>query len=219
MDLDDTLWPILPTLLAAEQALHAHLSIHFPTVASQFPPAAMRQVRDQIALENPHLQHDFSLLRILSLRHTMLPFGASEADVQRAFEVLFTARHQVQLFPGVEAALSQLAQRWPLIAVSNGNAELKRIGLDRYFIGQVSAREFGAAKPEPGIFIHACERLKVTPNHVLHIGDHAEQDVLGALRAGLMAAWNNETDTPWPHLHQKPHFRAQSLTQLAAQLR
>lgn len=198
LDLDDTLWPIEPVMLRAEVSLHNWLEAHCPEVAAAFPVPTMRELRTAVWLEHPELQHDFTATRMISLRRALLPHGYSEFQVQQAFEVFYAARNQVQLYPEVLAVLDTLAARLPLVAVSNGNADLKRIGLDHYFVGAFNAREHGAAKPDPSIFLGACAFLKCDPGQVLHVGDHPEQDAWGAMQAGLKAAWLNRHDAAWP---------------------
>ena len=228
LDLDDTLWPIAPTIERAEARLHAWLETHFPDVASAYPIATMRALRARIWLENPALQHDFTTTRLLSLRASMLPFGALEADVQTAFQIFFDARHEVTLFPGTRESLQRLAAHWPLVALTNGNADLSRIGLDEYFHARIDARSFGAAKPDRGIFIAACNAAATRPEHTLHIGDHPHQDVFGAINAGMHAAWITDPNNTWSMLEpamtfgqqwlEGPHLRATSLSELCANL-
>ena len=226
LDLDDTLWPIAPTIERAELRLHSWLEIHFPAVATNYPIKIMRALRERIWLENPDLQHDFTATRLLSLREAMLPLGALEADVQSAFEIFFDARHDVTLFPGTREALERLAARWPLVALTNGNADLNRIGLQQYFHARIDARSFGAAKPDRGIFLAACNAAAAMPEQTLHIGDHPHQDIFGAMNAGLHAAWITDPKTSWSELSttlttptfQGPHLRAASLSELCASL-
>ena len=72
-DLDDTLWPIAPVMLRAEPQLDAWLRAHCPRTADAYPVETMRVLRDRVAEENPHLAHDFSAQRRLSLRAALLP--------------------------------------------------------------------------------------------------------------------------------------------------
>ncbi len=225
LDLDDTLWPIAPTIVRAEARLHAWFETHFPEVALAYSITTMRALRERIWLENPALQHDFTATRMISLRAAMLPWGAVEADVQTAFEIFFDARHDVTLFPGTREALQRLAAHWPLIALTNGNADLSRIGLDRYFHAHIDARSFGAAKPDRGIFLAACSAAAAKPEHTLHIGDHPHQDVFGAMNAGMHAAWITDPNNTWQPSHdpgqaqfEGPHLRAASLSELCASL-
>jgi FMN hydrolase / 5-amino-6-(5-phospho-D-ribitylamino)uracil phosphatase len=214
LDLDDTLWPIAPTMARAEAVLHAWFERHHPQVAAAFSVPVMRQHREQIWQANPHLQHDFTATRLMSLRAAMLPFGASEADVTLAFEVYFAARNEVTLFPGAAVALGALAARLPIVSLSNGNADLQRIGIAEHFSARIDARSFGVAKPDPAIFLAACGALGCAPEQVLHIGDHPQQDVDGARCAGLHAAWIAPDDAPWPLATPRPRLRAASLRAL-----
>lgn len=197
LDLDDTLWPIAPIVLRAEQRLHDWLLVHCPAVAEEYPIAAMRLLRDRISTENPHLAHDYTAQRKLSLTTALRPHGYGEDVVEAAFEAFYAARNEVELFADARPALERLAARVPLISLSNGNADLGRIGLRHLFVDCVTAREFGAAKPEPGIFLEACRRLSVEPQYVLHVGDDPLLDVHGARRAGLPTAWLNRNGQIW----------------------
>lgn len=204
LDLDDTLWPIGPTLAAAEATLAAWLRGHAPATAARFPPAAMLALRHQVGVEHPGLAHDLSALRRLSLETALRAAGDDPALAGPAFEVYFEARQRITLHPEVPAALDRLAARWPLLALSNGNAELGATGVARWFVGSLSAREAGVAKPAPAIFAAACARLGAAPGRVLHAGDDWHSDVLGARRAGLRAAWLQRPGGPSLPPHGPP---------------
>jgi FMN hydrolase / 5-amino-6-(5-phospho-D-ribitylamino)uracil phosphatase len=218
LDLDDTLWPVLPALVKAEQALHRWLEAKFPEAARHYSAERMRALRDQVWQAHPHLQHDFSAVRLISLRQALEPYGANENDIEDAFEVLFSARNQVDLFPNVLQWLTKLSAHLPLVSISNGNADLSRIGIARYFTATVQARQVGFAKPDARIFEAAIAKLGIAPEHVLHIGDHAEQDVCGAKRAGLQAAWIGEDPAVFEALDCRPNARATSFDALCSQL-
>ena len=189
LDLDDTLWPIWPTIERAESVLHAWLQVHAPATAQRFDRAGLRSLRDAVAAESPHWLHDLSAIRTESLRRALLLAGENPALSQAAFEVFFEARQQVVLYDDALVALERLARRYPLMALTNGNADLERIGLAPFFRGSVTARGLGVAKPDRRIFHHACAEMGCEPAQVLHIGDDFELDVKGALNAGLQAVW------------------------------
>ncbi|HEY6545129.1 MAG TPA: HAD family hydrolase, partial [Dokdonella sp.] len=67
LDLDDTLWPIAPAIDAAERALDDWLRTHHPGVAETWSIAALRTLREQVALEHPHLAHDYGAQRRLTI--------------------------------------------------------------------------------------------------------------------------------------------------------
>ena len=189
LDLDDTLWPVRPTLVAAEKVLGGWLRAHAPATAQAMPPAAMLALRAEVAAEHPHWAHDLSAIRLETIRRALRRNGDDPALAETAFDVFFDARHAVTLYADVLPGLERLASRYRLVAVSNGNAELHRIGLDHFFSGSVSARLHGAAKPDPSIFRAACEAAQAAPHQVLHLGDDLGTDVDGALAAGLHAGW------------------------------
>ena len=88
-----------------------------------------------------------------------------------------------------EPTLRGLRERAVKIGVvSNVPRELATIfaahGLDRFIDAFTHSYEVGAEKPDPRIFLAACERLGVDPGETLMVGDHAVADG-GAVRAGL----------------------------------
>jgi FMN hydrolase / 5-amino-6-(5-phospho-D-ribitylamino)uracil phosphatase len=214
LDLDDTLWPIWPTIEKAEKALHDWLTEHAPMAAALFSsPAALRDIRDQMATSRPELKHDMSALRRESIRLALYRAGENPLLAEPAFEVFFSYRQQVDLFDDARPALEFLARRFPLVSVSNGNADLRQIGLDHLFRASITAREFGVGKPDPRIFHAAAGAVETMPEHVLHVGDDATLDALGALNAGMQAAWVNRGDHMWPH-ELEPQVTLGNLTQL-----
>lgn len=217
LDLDDTLWPIAPVIARAEERLDAWLKIHCPRAAVAYPIAAMRALRERVAAENPHLSHDFTAQRCLSLEQALIPHGYTPAHVDAAFAEYYAARNEVECYADALPALERLAAHYPLVSLSNGNADLRRIGLDRFFRFSVSARECGVGKPDPGIFRAACERLDLPAAAVLHVGDDAELDVAGAHAAGLRSAWINRNGAPWSGA-APPHLDVRNLCDLVDRL-
>jgi putative hydrolase of the HAD superfamily len=124
--------------------------------------------------------------------------GIVDAPIDTLWEIYFAARNQVELYPDSLAALTRIAARWPLASLTNGNADLQRIGIGQHFRHQVCAREHGVAKPDPRIFLAAADLLGVAPAEVLHVGDDPAMDICGARDAGLRTAWINREDRPWP---------------------
>jgi len=188
---------------------------HSPATAAMYPVAAMRELRERSFRDNPHLHHDLSALRRLTLREALENSGADLALLEPAYEAFYAARNQVEFYPDAVDALARIAARVPVAALSNGNADLARIGLDHHFAFQLGSREHGAAKPAASIFHAACERLGVAPAQVLHVGDHIEMDVVGAMQAGLRGCWINRVEHTWHHPSLQPDLQFDTLTGLA----
>ena len=216
LDLDDTLWPFAPIGARVETVMHDWLATHCPRTAACFPIPAMRELRDRLNAQHPHLVHDFSTMRKMTLEHAMREAGDDPAvHVEPAFEAFFAERNRVEFYPDTLDALARLSARLPLAALSNGNADLVRIGVHQHFSFQLGAREHGAPKPSASIFLAACERLGVEPGHVLHVGDDIEMDVVGAAQAGLRTCWLNRDGHAWPRADISPDLHLPSLSALA----
>lgn len=212
LDLDDTLWPIWPTIARAEQVLADWLVQHAPaTAALGADRQTLRAVREQVGRERPDLAHDLSALRRESIRGLLRQAGDDPALAEPAFEVFFAERQRVELFEDALPALERLSARYPLVALSNGNADVHRVGIGAHFTAAISAREFGVAKPDVRIFHAAAAAAGVAPQAVLHIGDDAHLDGVGALNAGMQLAWVNRHGHPWDHAPLQPHITLSDL--------
>jgi putative hydrolase of the HAD superfamily len=199
LDLDDTLWPVLPALIEAEHCVDRWLQQHHPDVASAWPIEAMRELRDQIARDNTHLSHDFSEQRRLTIRHAFAACGIDDAPVDELWRIYFAARNNVELYPDSLAALERINALVPLVSISNGNADLEVIGLHHFFHTRLNASGVGVAKPDARIFMAAAEALHVAPADILHVGDDPLLDVVGAREAGLRTVWLNRNGETWSH--------------------
>ncbi len=213
-DLDDTLWPIAPTIAHADQILANWLATHAPQTAVLSADLALRrEIRALIDARHPDRSHDLSFLRLESIRESLRRAGEAEHLAEAAFEAFFAARNQVFLFDGVVQTMSRLAARYPLVAVSNGNADVFRTPVGTYFQASVSARDCGVAKPDPRIFEAAAQRLALPLQAVLHVGDDVLADAVGARSVGMQTVWVNTHARDWPHDSPQP-LTVSAVTQL-----
>ena len=214
LDLDDTLWPVWPAIERAEKALENWLGHQAPMTAALFAnPKARHDLREQVARARPELKYNLSAMRREAIRLALNCSGEDPLLAEPAFEVFFDERHRVTLFDDAIPGLEFLSSRFPLVAVSNGNADIQRIGLGRFFHASISAQQFGVGKPDPRIFHAAAGSVGVNPTDVLHVGDDCTLDVLGALNCGMQTVWVNRSDHAWPH-ELTPHETITSLTEL-----
>ncbi|MGI4844574.1 MAG: HAD family hydrolase [Janthinobacterium lividum] len=190
-DLDDTLWPIAPVILEAEQILFAWLREHAPRVAQQFTIETLRQARLELLARQPEFQLDLGALRRAGLIAAFEQAGEDAGKVELAMTEFFAARNAVIPYDDVLPGLLRLKGRVLIGSVTNGNADLQTIGLARHFDASVAAPSFGVAKPDPRIFLEACRLLGVAPQEAVYVGDDLLLDVDGAQRAGLRAVWMN----------------------------
>ncbi|MCA8428906.1 HAD family hydrolase [Burkholderia seminalis] len=222
-DLDDTLWPFGPSVVRAEAMLRAWLIEHAPNTASVLPTQqALSELREEYERLRPDLAGDFRAMRIGSIRLALARANEDVALTDDAYDVFYAARNRVEFYDDAWPALTWLSARFPLIAVTNGNADLRLTGGGEFFRTTLSARAFGFAKPEPEIFHAAADALDVRPAELLHVGDDFHLDVVGALNAGLQAAWVVRDPRPegghTPRQAATPHLTLRDLSMLCRAL-
>ncbi|MDA0705152.1 MAG: HAD family hydrolase [Proteobacteria bacterium] len=198
IDLDDTLWAIHPVIHRAERRLYEWLGEHYPRITTMNSRDAILQQRVAVAADFPEQNHDYTFMRRTVLGRLGHAANYGDALVDEAMAVFDAARNDVAVFPEVRPALAALRERYVLVAVTNGNADLKRIGIDDLFHHFVSARTAGAAKPAQKIFDAAVQAGGADLQQTVHVGDHPEIDVQGARSAGLHSIWVNRSGQPWP---------------------
>lgn len=220
LDLDDTLWPIDPVILHAEEVLHTWLEKNAPQAAKYTSVDEARQIRKQVEAEHPEWQHDLGLYRLEAIRRILKRSAEDESLALDAFHVYLNARQNVTLYTDALPALKRLSSRFPLVAITNGNADLKHMGLDHYFENIVTAKQMKASKPDPRLFQQAQKLLGLEPAHILHIGDDFHTDVTGALKVGMQAAWVQRAAQPVPaHLQaHQPQYIVEDLMMLCEQI-
>jgi len=212
-DLDDTLWEVGPVIVRAEHAMLEFLAGRYPRVLELHTLDSMRDLRARMAIEHPAMRHDFTWLRLESLRRHAREAGYPEAMAQEAFAVFYRVRNEVTLYDDAVPALERLHARFRLFAISNGNADLAAIGLARFFEHALAARDAGMLKPDPRIFGLLLQRAGLGPEAVVHVGDDVIADVEGARRAGVTPVWLNRAGEQWPTAAPPP-LTVGSLTEL-----
>lgn len=217
-DLDNTLWDVEPVLARAEGALQAWLAEHGPRIVRRLTPQAMRRAREELAAREPHNAHDVSYLRLSALAAHAREHGYDETLAHAGFAVFLQARNEVEVFADVVPALVRLQRRFKLGSLSNGNADLKRIGLAHLFAVSLNARELGAGKPERHCFERLAVELDCRAHEILYVGDEPLLDVVAARAAGFGTVWMNRRALPWPQELAAADLNVSDCAQLATHL-
>ncbi len=184
-DLDDTLYDNRPVIERAERILHDWLAQNYPRLVERFDISDMYSLRKDVAQAYPHLRHDLTQIRKIALAQAGEKSGYSRHLVDPAFDVFYRARNEVQMYSDVRPTLRRLQHRYVLGALSNGNADVTRLGLDHFFEFSISATDVGAPKPDPAMFLEAVHRIGTTPEQVVHVGDDPVMDVAAATAVGM----------------------------------
>lgn len=220
LDLDNTLWPVDEVIRRAESVGAEWLQTEHPEVSARFDAPTLIALRQKLISENPAYLHNLTALRKAALHTAFIESGYSTADAQQASEAAFSifhdARNHVSLFPSVRETLEVLANRYTLCALTNGNADLKKIGLDDVFTFHHSAETIGKRKPEPDMFEAALRSANVRPHESVHLGDHPLEDIQAALNHGFNAIWADLMECPWPADLPAPTYRIKHWQELPA---
>ena len=157
-----------------------------------------------------------------ALDHTCLLFGLHLGPAER--EKLLDAYRTLPAFMDAREGLTRVRDAgFRLFAFSNGPAEavgslLAQAGLRDFFLDVVSVDEVKSFKPDPGVYSHFLRRAGAMGGDAWMISSNPF-DVLGALSAGMRAAWVQRSPEalfdPWGI---EPNFTVQSLLDLASQI-
>ena len=201
-DLDNTLWETESVVASAERTLMAWFAEHAPLFVERLDTEARKALRHEVLASDPALRHRVTDFRLAVMKLGLLRAGYAEEQAsdltRRGFEVFLEGRHAVTFFPHAERLLQGLSENYQLASISNGNADVRKLGLDKYFSVIVSADEVGLSKPDPAPFLTALQRAGIEPQRALHIGDHPEDDIQGARGVGMHALWFNRHGAEWP---------------------
>ncbi len=194
-DLDDTLYDNHPVIIRMESELLTWLQQTHPAVA-HMEKADWLQVKKHVLQQSPDLKSDVTLWRLVQLKHAFLSVGYDEAQAQVAAEegvqLALEWRSQFDVPQQSLDVLAELGERIPLVAITNGNVDLDKIGLTPYFQCVLKAGPDGLAKPAADLFVKAQQFLDLPAENILHVGDHLTTDVYGAKLAGFAACWFND---------------------------
>jgi putative hydrolase of the HAD superfamily len=193
-DLDDTLYDNHPVIRKTTAESHRFLQAYHPDL-HDFSVAAYQQLRDRLLAQEPDIYHDVTEWRRRTVEQAMLDVGLSPAEAQEGADKVMAVfahwRSQITVAPETHVALAALAERVPLVAITNGNAEPHLFGLDGYFQFVLRAGPHGRAKPYQDMYHLAAQRLALPLENILHVGDDLTTDVAGAVRCGMQACWIN----------------------------
>jgi 2-haloalkanoic acid dehalogenase type II len=217
-DLDNTLWDVDPVLARAEARWLQWLQENCPRIPERLTMDELRASRMALAAREPHNAHDFTYLRIASLAQHARECGYDASISEQAFEIFIAERNLLDLFPDVRPGFARLSKRYALASLSNGNADLARIGVADLFSVSLNARGIGAAKPDRRCFDRLVQDLNVAPQEIIYVGDDPVLDVEAARSAGLLTAWMNRIGQSWPTRIEPADFNVADCLDLAAQL-
>lgn len=230
LDLDDTILDDRSGIRAAWTAVALLVREAHPELAVDSVLGAISQVTDWF-WSDPERERrgrlDLVAARFEIVAGVLERLGRPDPPLAAAAARRYTAEREErqQLAEGALEALARLRRALPRLAlVTNGAAEPQRAKIERFALApyfdhvQVEG-EFGLGKPERRVFQHVVAALGAEPAHCLMVGDNYRCDVLGALGAGLHAAWVDAEGAGRPPAPApRPHATVRSLAELARRL-
>jgi len=213
-DLDDTLWDCAPVIDRAELKLHGWFEEHTPSLVDRYSLQDMRSYFAAYARSHPEYRADVTHLRKEAIKDLLSDCGYSRNLVEPAFASFIRVRSEVTLYENAFAVLEMLKAHYKLAALTNGNADLERVGIAHLFDDIQAASLSTIPKPHRCMFDNTASALGVELNEILHIGDNPETDIVGGQAAGAMTVWFNQHETTWPENLPKADIEINSLGKL-----
>ena len=203
-DLDDTLLDHSSACVAGATALHQRTGSErsLDAFVTHWESSLQRHYSRYLAGELSYDEQHWERVR------EVVDESLADADAARVFSIYLEAYETSwRLFPDAAVALDQLAGH-RIGIITNGQVEQQRRKLERTGLLSrcewiVISEEFGAAKPDPTIFRHACTRSGDIPARVVYVGDRYDVDAQAARRAGLQGVWLDRHRTTHT-LHEPP---------------
>lgn len=206
-DLDDTLHDDTSAYRRAAARVAAELAAERGVDEEALIDAYVEEVgRFWGGLRADDLSANVGRVRIELWRRALARVGIEDEALARRCAQRYNEyrRAHFALYPGALELLQSLRRGGKRIAlVTNGFAETHhdkiailnlRDAVDAVFV----ADEVGMVKPDPKLFVRACETLGSPPERGAMVGDRYERDIRGAAEAGLFTVWVNVRDEDVP---------------------
>ena len=95
------------------------------------------------------------------------------------------------------SVLEQLSAEYKLGVLTNGNADVNKLGIGHLFDFSISSMDVKSNKPDKAHFVKAHELTQIDFKNTLHVGDHQVNDILGARKLGINTMWFNLNNLDW----------------------
>ena len=200
-DLDDTFWDIKSTIINAEINSRKWIEDRIKKKIEWGTFDDFLEIRNELIKKNPSLDYDLGLLRKKMIAYHTQKYFKNEKDldefIEEAYSFFLEERHKVEFFNDVITVLEKLSLNYKLGVLTNGNADIKKLGIDYMFDFSVSSMDVKSNKPDQGHFIKAKELSQINFHNTLHVGDHPVNDVYGARELGINVMWFNPNNLVW----------------------
>ena len=207
-DLDDTFWDIAPVIIKAEKDTRAWLR----KTVGEIEWGSMSDfmgIREDLIKVMPSLEWDIGLLRKEIYKQKLENIVPNESErnelINTAYSMFLEKRHEVIFYDGVYDAIEKLSKKYYLGILTNGNADIFKYDIGRFFEFSISSFDVQDNKPNKPHFESAKNKYEnISYEEIIHIGDHQINDVYGAYQLGMKAIWFNNMNNEWDQSFGKP---------------
>ena len=207
-DLDDTFWDIAPVIIKAEKDTRAWLQ----KTVGEIDWGSMSDlmgIREDLIKVMPSLEWDIGLLRKEIYKQKLKNIVPNESErnelINTAYSMFLEKRHEVIFYDGVYDAIEKLSKKYYLGILTNGNADIFKYDIGRFFDFSISSFDVQDNKPNKPHFESAKNKYEnISYEEIIHIGDHQINDVYGAYHLGMKAIWFNNMNNEWDQSFDKP---------------
>ena len=207
-DLDDTFWDIAPVIIKAEKDTRAWLR----KIVGEIEWGSMSDfmgIREDLIKVMPSLEWDIGLLRKEIYKQKLKNIVSNESErnelINTAYSMFLEKRHEVIFYDGVYDAIEKLSKKYYLGILTNGNADIFKYDIGRFFNFSISSFDVQDNKPNKPHFESAKNKYEnISYEEIIHIGDHQINDVYGAYHLGMKAIWFNNMNNEWNQSFDKP---------------
>lgn len=216
-DGDMTLWDF-------EQVMRHSLSLVLAELRRRVPGQRtadltidqMIEIRNAVAAELKGKIVNLEAIRLHAFKRTVACVGCADDALAADLNALYLKHRfeDIELYPDVLPCLDALRSDFAIGLLSNGNGYPERCGLPDRFSFVVFSQDVGVEKPDPGMFLAACQQAGCAPRELMHIGDSLASDVAGANGVGAVSVWLNR-DAKQNHSGIVPDYEIRSLADLA----
>ncbi|MGQ0286953.1 HAD-IA family hydrolase [Pasteurellaceae bacterium 22721_9_1] len=213
-DLDDTLYDNREVINLAEQQF---LSCLQKTSQCNIQPEQWQAYKQQVQQQDPIFCEDVVAWRIRTIEQYLQDQGKNALQIQQISQIVMQEfvlwRHKIEVPSSTITVLNQLKSHFPLVAITNGNVDPMRIGLNQFEL-ILRGGEQGRAKPHCDLFHQVAKQYQVSSQQILHIGDHLITDVEGAIQAGCQSVWFNCFNDKLPQSATHPTLEIHHIDEL-----
>jgi 2-haloacid dehalogenase len=153
---------------------------------------------------------------VYSLQLHQVKGNVAEVErIMRAFEAL-------KPFDDAVKGLNKLAERYRLVALTNGNQwlldQLCENNIPVAFDERISVDKAGHFKPHPSVYRAAVQILDCEPGEIMMVASHSF-DILGARACGFRGAYVNRYKLPYEDSSLRPDLTVNDFLELSRRLK